>query len=73
MEQLMTLWAIRQTTRSGATFLDYTSVRTTRRESWAAYTNFPAGTTDKWRADIKRRRRNGTLRAVKVTLKEIQG
>lgn len=67
----MTLWTIRTTAKSGTTWIDYTSVRSTRRDSWAAYNDFPIGTTDKWRKEIKRRRHNGTLRAVKVALKEI--
>lgn len=68
---MSTLWAIRHTTRSGSAWLDYTSVRSTRRECWRAYDKAQEGATAKWHAEVKRRRRKGLIRAVKVTLKEI--
>jgi hypothetical protein len=64
----MTLWAIQHTTPRGSTWLDHTTVRMTRGETWRAYYASHAGATPKWHAEIKRRRRAGRIRAVKVQL-----
>lgn len=65
---MITLWAIQHTTRSGSTWLDHTTVRSTRREAWRASDKANEGATDKWIKELARRRRKGTMRAVKVTL-----
>ena len=67
---MTTLWAIRHTTNTGSTWLDHTTVRSTRRETWRAYNKAHEGSTDKWLKEIASRRRKGTIRAVKVVLHE---
>lgn len=67
----MTLWAIRHTARSGSTWLDYTTVRSTRRECWRAFNESQEGATEVWFKELRRRRRKGTMRAVKVQLQDV--
>lgn len=63
-----TLWTIQHTTHSGSTWLDYTGVRSTRREAWRAFEAHYTSSSDKWRKEMARRRRKGLVRAVKVVL-----
>ncbi|MDB5975202.1 MAG: hypothetical protein JWR07_1962 [Nevskia sp.] len=66
---MTTLWAIQHTTHSGSTWLDYTTVRSTRREAWRTLDDHYKDYADRWIKELARKRRKGILRAVKVTLR----
>ena len=68
----MKLWAIWWATSHGAGYIDYFTIRGTRREAWRAHDEgLSPHATDKWKAELKRRRRYGGIRAVKVEVREV--
>jgi hypothetical protein len=71
-KNMQTLWAIRHTTRSGSTWIDYTCIRSTRREAWREYERHNEGATPAYIKELARNRRKGITRAVKVTVQEVQ-
>lgn len=68
---MQTLWAIRHTTRSGSTWVNYLCIRSTRREAWREHDQQNENATPAYLKELKRRRRKGLDRAVKVTVQEV--
>ena len=69
----MTYWAIKWLPKSGrgAGFIDYCTVTQLRRDAWQEHAdNISEHATPKWLKELKRRRRLGLIRAVKVEIKE---
>lgn len=67
-----TLWAIQWGPHSNRArgWIDYTTISTLRRDAWAEFeknTNH-RNVSEKWLKEVKRRRRKGLIRAVRVTL-----
>lgn len=73
----MKRWAIKlgpwlTNPRSGS-YIDERTISATRRGAWERFDQVrPPTITDHWRARVKRGRRNGEIRAVRIEVKEIQ-
>jgi hypothetical protein len=67
----MRLWAIRHTSRTGSTWIDYTCIYGTRRDCWRAFDERNHGATPGYLKELTRKRRKGLIRAVKVVVKEV--
>lgn len=72
----MKLWAIRwgpyPTNPRSRSWIDWTTISMTRRDAWKKHADGESpNATPKWRADLKRRRRKGYIRAVRVEVKEV--
>jgi hypothetical protein len=73
----MKLWAIRwgpyPTNPRSRGVVDWTTISRTRNDAWDRHEgNVSPNATPHWRAKLKRMRRTGVLRAVRVEVKEIQ-
>jgi hypothetical protein len=65
----MRLWAIWWGHPRGGGYIDYLTVRSTRRDAWAAHTaGVSEHSTPMWLAEMKRRRRNGLIKAVRIKI-----
>lgn len=72
----MIRWAIKwgpwATNPRSSGYIDLRTISSTRRGAWKLFTDYESPTaTDHWRAKIKRGRRNGEIRAVRVEVKEV--
>ncbi len=72
----MKLWAIKwgpwKTNPRSRGYIDTTTISGTRRDAWKAFEKGALGNaTDSWRATLKRRRRSGEIRAVRIEVKEL--
>jgi hypothetical protein len=71
----MTLWAIQwgpYPRNRGKGWIDHTTVSMRRRDAWQKFKDNEAPTTDHWKAELKRRRRNGWIKAVRVKLERVE-
>ncbi|MEO8391173.1 hypothetical protein [Polaromonas sp.] len=68
----MTLWAIKVTPihGRGRQWIDYTTVSQLQKDAWKKFSGEHVA--EAWLAEIAQRRRRGLLRAVKVTVQEVQ-
>lgn len=72
----MKLWAIKWGPYPGNRskgWIDWTTISLTRRQAWEAFEkNESPNATDKWKAEVKKRRRKGWIHAVKVEVTEAE-
>jgi hypothetical protein len=70
----MKLWAIKwgpYPNNRGHGWIDWTTIARTRRDAWAAFTaNESPHATANWKATLKRRRRLGWIRAIRIDVTE---